>query len=302
MGKHILITGGTGLLGKVLSEELVDKGHQVSLLSRNPEKVKKYKAFDWDVKKQEIDQGCIEGVDIIIHLAGAGIADEKWTDDRKKTIIKSRTKSIELIYDLLAKKPNKVEAVISASAVGFYGDRGDEVLTEESRRGSGFLSDTCVAWENAVDGGSSLGLRVVKYRIGLLLTEEGGVLKPFKLMANTFSAMKFGDGQQWAPWIHIDDLVGMFIMAVENEQINGVYNASAPTPVRNQEFVKELARTLRKPFWPMFVPKFALKLGLGERNELVLMSNRTDSSKIQNAGYRFEYTNLKNAFKDILDD
>lgn len=302
MGKKILITGGTGLLGKVLSEELVEKGHTVSLLSRNPDKVEKYKAYYWNVKKQEIDEKCIDGIDIVIHLAGAGIADEKWTEERKKTIIDSRTKSIQLIYDLLKKKNSKVEAVISASAVGFYGDRGNEILTEQSESGSGFLSETCVAWENAVDCGSNVSQRIVKFRIGLPMTEEGGVLKPFKLMANTFSAMKFGDGQQWVPWIHVDDLVGMFAMAVENEEIKGVFNASAPTPVRNQEFVKDLAKTLKKPFWPFFVPKFALKLAMGERDELVLMSNRTDSTKIQNAGYHFKYTDLKKAFKDILDD
>ncbi len=302
MGKNILITGGTGLLGKILTKNLQDKGHHVAILSRNPKEVKSPKAFYWNVKKQEIDEQCIEGIDIIIHLAGAGIADEKWTDERKKVIIDSRVNSISLIYDLIQRKQAKIEAVISASAVGFYGDRGNELLTEESAAGSGFLSEACVAWEKAVDQGAKEDLRIVKIRIGLLLTKEGGVLKPFKIMAKTFSAMKFGDGQQWFPWIHIDDIVGMFSLAVENKEIEGVYNGSAPSAVRNEEFIKTLAKVMHKPFWPIRIPEFALNIGLGERKELLMMSNRTDSSKIQNAGYQFKYVDLKKALENITSE
>jgi uncharacterized protein (TIGR01777 family) len=299
MSKNILITGGTGLLGKILTKELQNQGHQVSILSRNPDKVKNVKAFYWDVEKQEIDESCLQGIDTIVHLAGEGIADKKWTPKRKKEIIDSRVDSIQLLYSLIAKNDTTVKSIVSASAVGFYGNRADEILTEESPKGTGFLSDSCGFWEEAVDKGNELGLRVIKLRIGLLLTPKGGVLEPFKLMVKTFSAMKFGSGKQWFPWVHATDLVGMFAWAVNNSQFEGVYNATAPSPVTNTEFTKTLAKVMNRPFWPFQIPVFLLKIALGERKELLLMSNRTDSQKIQDAGYRFKYTDLKKALEDV---
>lgn len=299
MSKNILITGGTGLLGKILTKELQNQGHQVSVLSRNPDRVKNVKAFYWDVDKQEIDESCLNGIDTIIHLAGEGIADKKWTDKRKKEIIDSRVDSIELLYKLIAKGDTIVKSVISASAVGFYGDRKGEVLKEDSPKGTGFLSDSCGFWEEAVEEGNKLGLRIVKLRIGLLLTPTGGVLEPFKLMVKTMTAMKFGDGKQWFPWVHADDLAGMFAWAVNHDEITGVFNATAPSPVTNKEFTKTLAKVLKRPFWPFRIPEFALSLVLGEQKELLLMSNRTDSSKIQKTGYQFKYTDLKKALEDV---
>lgn len=299
MSKHILITGGTGLLGKILTKELQNQGHHVSILSRNPEKVKGVKAFYWDVEKQEIDEQCLDGIDTVIHLAGEGIADKKWTFKRKQEIIDSRVNSIQLIYQLMSKNQNRVKAVVSASAVGFYGDRADEILTEESNKGTGFLSDACHFWEEAVDEGQQFEIRIVKLRIGLLLTSKGGVLAPFKLMVNTFTAMNFGNGRQWFPWIHADDLVGMFAWAVNDDKITGVFNATAPTPVTNSVFTKTLAKVLKKPFWPFQIPVFMLKMILGERKELLLMSNKTDSKKIQQAGYVFKFVDLKKALEDI---
>lgn len=299
MSKHILITGGTGLLGKILTKELQNQGHHVSILSRNPEKVKGVKAFYWDVEKQEIDEQCLDGIDTVIHLAGEGIADKKWTFKRKQEIIDSRVNSIQLIYQLMSKNQNSVKAVVSASAVGFYGDRADEILTEESNKGTGFLSDACHFWEEAVDEGQQFEVRIVKLRIGLLLTSKGGVLAPFKLMVNTFTAMNFGNGRQWFPWIHADDLVGMFAWAVNDDKITGVFNATAPTPVTNSVFTKTLAKVLKKPFWPFQIPVFMLKMILGERKELLLMSDKTDSKKIQQAGYVFKFVDLKKALEDI---
>lgn len=299
MSKKILITGGTGLLGKILTKELQSQGHQVAILSRNPDRVKNVQAFYWDVEKQEIDETCLNGIDTIIHLAGEGIADKKWTPKRKKEIIDSRVDSIQLLYKLIQKNETTVKSVVSASAVGFYGDRKDEILTEESPKGTGFLSDSCGFWEEAVEEGSKLGLRVVKLRIGLLLTPKGGVLEPFKLMVNTWTAMKFGNGKQWFPWVHADDLVGMFAWAVNHAEIVGVFNATAPSPVTNKEFTKTLAHVMKRPFWPFKIPEFALSLAMGEQKELVLMSNRTDSSKIQKAGYHFKFTDLQKALKDV---
>lgn len=298
--KSILITGGTGLLGKLLTKELQNQGHTVSVLSRHPDSVKDVKAFYWNVDHQEIDKRCLDGVDTIIHLAGAGIADKKWTEKRKQELISSRVDSIGLLYKLIEETKSSVNSIISASAVGYYGDRKEEILFEDSAKGEGFLPDCCEQWETAVDKGTEMGLRVVKIRIGLLLTSKGGVLEPFKKMVNSFTAMKFGNGKQWMPWIHADDLVGMFSYAVNEEDISGVFNASAPSPVRNKEFVKVLSKVLEKPFWPFAVPGFFFKILLGERDELILMSNRTSSKKIQDNGFNFKYLDLREAFKDLM--
>lgn len=299
MAKKILVTGGTGLVGSMLTKKLQDQGYEVNIMTRSPEKVKHLKAFYWDIKKQEIDDKCLDGVDTIIHLAGENIGDGRWTDERKSVLISSRTESIGLIYDLMKRKDHQVKTVLSASAVGFYGDRGEEILNEESATGTGFLAYCCEEWEKAVDQGTDLGLRVAKFRIGLLLTPKGGVLDIFKLMVKTFTATKLGSGQQWFPWIHSDDLIGMFLWATENDDIKGVFNATAPNPVRNKEFTKTLAAILHRPFWPFAIPKAMFKLLMGEKSDLVLMSTHTKSDKIIKAGYTFKFLSLKSALEDL---
>lgn len=299
MAKKILVTGGTGLVGDLLTKKLQDQGYDVSIMSRNPEKVKNLKAFYWDSKKQEIDEKCLDGIDTIIHLAGENIADGRWTDQRKKILISSRTESIGLLYDLMKRREHQVKAVLSASAVGFYGDRANEILDEESFVGTGFLAHCCNEWEKAVDQGTEIGLRVAKFRIGLLLTPKGGVLEIFKLMVKTFTATKLGSGQQWFPWIHSDDLIGMFLWAVENDNVKGVFNATAPNPVRNKEFTKTLSDVLHRPFWPLAIPKSMFKLLMGEKSELVLMSTHTKSDKIIKAGFTFKFLCLKTALQDL---
>ena len=299
MAKKILVTGGTGLVGNMLTKKLQDQGYEVSIMTRSPEKVKNLKAFYWDIKKQEIDEKCLDGIDTIIHLAGENIADGRWTDDRKKALISSRTESIGLIYDLIKRKEHQVKTVLSASAVGFYGDRGEEILDETSKPGTGFLAYCCEEWEKAVEQGTEMGLRVAKFRIGLLLTPKGGVLDIFKLMVKSFTATKLGSGEQWFPWIHSDDLIGMFLWAVENEDAKGVYNATAPNPVRNKEFTKTLSDVLHRPFWPFAIPKAMFKLLMGEKSELVLMSTHTKPDKIIKAGYTFKFLSLKSALEDL---
>ena len=299
MAKKILVTGGTGLVGDLLTKKLQDQGYDVNIMSRNPEKVKNLKAFYWDSKKQEIDEKCLDGIDTIIHLAGENIADGRWTDQRKKILISSRSESIGLLYDLMKRREHQVKAVLSASAVGFYGDRANEILDEESFVGTGFLAHCCNEWEKAVDQGTEIGLRVAKFRIGLLLTPKGGVLEIFKLMVKTFTATKLGSGQQWFPWIHSDDLIGMFLWAVENDNVKGVFNATAPNPVRNKEFTKTLSDVLHRPFWPLAIPKSMFKLLMGEKSELVLMSTHTKSDKIIKAGFTFKFLCLKTALQDL---
>lgn len=299
MAKKILVTGGTGLVGSLLTKKFQDQGYNVSIMTRSPDKVKGIEAFYWDIKKQEIDEKCLDGVDVIIHLAGENIADGKWTDERKKALISSRTESISLLYDLMERREHQVKTVLSASAVGFYGDRGEEILDETSSVGTGFLAHCCDEWEKAVDKGTNLGLRVAKFRIGLLLTPKGGVLDIFKLMVKTFTATKLGSGQQWFPWVHSDDLIGMFLWATENHDANGVYNATAPNPVRNTEFTKTLCHILHRPFWPFAIPKVMFKLLMGEKSQLVLMSTHTKSDKIIKAGYSFTFLSLKDALVNL---
>ncbi|RZK58219.1 MAG: TIGR01777 family protein [Pedobacter sp.] len=299
MAMKILITGATGLVGKKLIPHLLALGHEVSILSRKTAPISGVKVFLWDVYKQEIDKECLNGIDTIIHLAGEGIADKKWTDERKKQIVDSRVLSAKLLYRTIQETKSPVKTFISASAVGFYGDRAEEVLTEQSDSGSGFLADCCVKWEEAANEGLALGIRVVKIRIGLILSKEGGALAAMEKPIKFFVGAPLGSGQQWMPWIHLDDIIKIFTTAIENTEMAGTYNACAPFPVTNKLLTKTIGQKLNRPVWPLNIPKFALKTLLGEMSILPLMSNNTSSQKILNTGYKFEYVNLDDALDSI---
>lgn len=299
MPQKILITGATGLVGRKLIPALQQLGHEIVILSRKNNQIKDVKTFIWDVYKQEIDANCLNGVTTIIHLAGEGIADKRWTAERKQQIIDSRVLSTQLLYKTIKETNSAVKSFISASAVGFYGDRGDEILTEESARGNDFLSDCCVKWENAVDEGLAMHIRVAKIRIGLILSKEGGALAAMEKPIKFFVGAPLGSGKQWMPWIHLDDILGIFIKAVEDQEMIGAYNACAPFPVTNKLLTKSIAKQLNRPVWPVNVPKFALNALLGEMSILPLMSNNTLSQKILNTGYKFAFTNLDDALESI---
>jgi len=296
---HILITGGTGSIGKRLTDALLEKGYHVSHLSRKPGNDPQVKTFLWDVSDNKIDEQCIEGVDIVIHLAGAAIADGRWSDERKKEIIESRTKSIGLIYISIKSRPNKVSAVISAAAVGYYGDRADELMTEESSVGNGFMPECCIAWEKAIDEGKTLGLRIVKFRTGVLLDKEGGALPQMAMPVKLFAGAAFGSGKQWIPWIHWQDAVNMYLLAISNINLTGVYNMAAPTPVTNKQLMKAIAHQLYRPLWPVNVPAFVFKLFLGEMSIIILGSTKVSAQKIQEDGFIFKYPELTEALKQI---
>lgn len=296
--QHILLTGGTGAIGSRLTQALLESGYRVSHLSRSPGKDPRVQTFLWNVAKGEIDTKCIDGVDTIVHLAGAGIAEKRWTEKRKKELIKSRAKSIRLIYDLLREKPHQVKSVISASAIGYYSDRGDELMTEDSPPSNDFLARCCMEWELAVDKGKDLGLRVAKLRTGVVLEEEGALAamdKPVRLGLGS----PVGSGKQWVPWIHIEDVVGIYMLAIGNPEFEGVYNMVAPYPVTNKQLTQTIARLLHKPLWLPNVPAWALKLALGEMSTIVLGSTKVSAQKIQAAGYRFKFPQLENALKNI---
>ena len=301
MAKNILLAGATGLVGEQLISRLLANGHQVSILARKAIQKEGVKVFLWDVYQQKIDNQALEGIDTIINLTGEGIADKPWTEERKQQIIDSRVKSAELIFRAIKATNAAIESYISASAIGIYGDREDEVLDEESLNGTGFMADCCIAWEKAADQGIALGIRVVKVRIGIVLSEKGGALASMEKPVNYFVGAGLGSGKQWMPWIHIDDLVNIFVHAVANQTMFDAYNATAPSPVTNQTFTKTLGKILHRPIWPFNVPKFVLKAILGEMSILPLISTNTSAQKILNTGFQFRYLDLEDALKAVYE-
>jgi len=299
MKKHILLTGGTGLIGKHLTKLLLSQGYEVSKLSRTKSREKGVKTYLWDVHKQQIDETCIDGVDTIIHLAGAGVADKRWTTERKKELIDSRTKSIGLIYELLKRKPHHVKSIISASATGYYGDRGEELLFEDSKHAPDFLSHVCVEWEAAVDEGEKLGLRIVKLRTGVVLDKRGGALPQLARPVKWGVGSPLGKGDQWIPWIHWHDVVKMYLYATINTKLTGTFNMVAPNPVTNKQLTQAVAKQLHKPMWAPNVPAFIIKLLFGEMSIVVLGSDKVSAQKIEEHGFKFDCPMLEGALKDI---
>lgn len=297
---HVLITGGTGLIGRPLTQALLAKGYQVSHLSRSKGTSQVVKTYLWDVAKGQIDEHCIDGVDTIVHLAGAGIADKRWTKKRKQLLIDSRTQSIKLLYDLISKRTDhQVKNMISASATGYYSNRGDELLTEDSPPLHDFLGTCCIEWEQAVNEGQKLNLNITKFRTGVILATQGGALPPLSLPIKFGLGTTLGNGRQYIPWIHLQDAVDMYVKAIDEQLPPAVYNMVAPNPVTNKQLTQAVARQLRKPLWLPNVPAFVLKLLLGEMSLVVLGSTRVSSQKIEDAGYQFKFTTVAEALKNI---
>lgn len=283
----VLISGGSGLIGKHLSDLLISKGYIVHILSRKPNEPN---TFLWNINEDYIDHKAFENVDYIIHLAGAGIVDKKWTAKRKQEIINSRVNSTKLLYKYIKELNVPLKAFISSSAIGYYGAiTTNKVLTEEEPVGKDFVAHVCYLWEKAAQQVNNH--RLVILRTGIVLSNKGGALQ--KMLAPVISPL--GSGNQMIPWIHINDLVNMFLFAIENEQAEGTYNAVAPNPVNNREFSKQLASTFKKPYLPLPVPGFLLKLLLGDRSKLVLTGSKISSNKIENMGFQFEFPSIKNA-------
>jgi len=299
MKQHILLTGATGMLGKGLIQGLLQKSYQVSILSRKNQAIPGVNVMLWDVDKGQIDPHCLDGVDSIIHLAGENISKERWSDKRKKEIIQSRVASTRLLFRTIANSRNQVKDFISAAAVGFYGDRGDEILTEETAPGKGFLAETCTQWEAAANEGLKLGLRVVKIRTGVVLAKDDGALPAMSRPVQLFAGAPLASGKQWLPWIHHQDMTDIYLHTLENKSMRGAYNACAPFPVTNKTITKAIAKQLHRPVWPIKVPKAALQLILGEMATIVLNSNNTSAQRLLNTGFIFKYTQLEDALSDI---
>jgi uncharacterized protein len=294
--QNILITGGSGLVGKRITQLLEKKGYQVAWLSRSEQSGRK--SFLWNVENQEIDPQAMEWAEAVIHLAGAGVAEKRWTPERKKLILDSRTQSTQLLYSAIEKSHNRPNTFISASAVGYYGfNTGTALVDENSAAGTDFLAEVVIAWENEVKKIESLQLRTVMLRIGIVLDAEGGALGE---MLKPPVAAPLGSGDQWMSWIHIEDLAHMFVFALEKTTLQGIYNAVGPSPATNQQLTKEAASAKGKPYLGIGVPGFALQLVLGEMAAMVLGGNRVSSQKILKAGFEFEFSELRGALKDLF--
>ncbi|MEO9476849.1 MAG: TIGR01777 family oxidoreductase [Cyclobacteriaceae bacterium] len=298
MPNKILITGGSGLVGNHLSKLLVEAGHQVAHLSRSVSGSEPFPTFKWDIRKGEIDEAAFDGVTHIVHLAGAGVADKKWTPERKKVILDSRIKSTELLFAYASKLDLNLKSYISASAIGLYPYNDEVWAYEQTDPGDGFLPDVVKEWEKSADLFQGVA-SVAKVRIGVVLSPEGGamaeIVKPIKM----FVGAPLGSGQQVMSWIHIHDLAGIFQFIIE-EEIQGVFNATAPNPATNAELTRCIARALQKPLILPNVPAFVMKMMLGEMAEIVLKGCKVSPAKILTAGFNFEFPELDNAVKNLL--
>ncbi len=297
----ILIGGGSGLIGTRISELLEQKGHKVLHLSRKKNLNAKFPKYEWDLKNEIIDDNAIAQADFVINLAGTGVVDQRWTTSRKKEIIDSRVKSTLLLKKAIARLKQTPKAIISASAIGFYGDRKNELMNEDSSRGkTGFLAESTREWEEAINSLNDLQIRQATIRIGIVLSSQGGALKPFLLQNQFRIGTYFGDGKQFYSWIHIDDLSKMFIHAIENEEIAGTYNGVAPNPIRLYKLVQSISKKVGKKALIIPVPSFLLRLVMGEMADVLLSSTKVSSSKIEQQGFRFEHPQLIPALKHII--
>ncbi len=296
----VLIAGGSGLIGRRLSVMLTEQGHCVMLLSRKANSDAGFTTFTWHPAEGKIDHQAIRQADVIINLAGAGIADTHWTPTRKREIIDSRVQSTRLLLESIQCTGHNPRCYLSGSAIGIYGDRGEEFLDEYADSGAGFLAESCLAWEAAIREVANAGVRTVALRIGIVLSTQGGALEKMLIPARLGAGVYFGSGRQWYSWIHIDDVCRMFIHAMEQEYMTGFYNAVAPNPVRNKELVVALQRALRLPPIVLPAPTPVLRLAMGEMADVVLNSTRVTSQKISDAGFRFEHPHLSEALADLL--
>jgi len=298
--KNILITGASGLIGSRLTERLLEQGYSVSHLGRTT-RSGRLRSFVWDVNQNQFDRAALEGVDTIVHLAGAGVADKRWTERRKQEILESRTKSTQLLFNELKKGDHTVKTFVSASAIGYYGfESGNETLTENSAAGKDFLANVTRQWEDEANKIETLGIRLVKIRIGIVLSEKGGALKEMSRPIKLFAGSPLGSEHQYMSWIHLDDLCRIFMMAIDDERLRGPYNGTGPYAVTNRELTQAIAKALHKPLILPAVPAFVLKLLLGEMSDIVLQGSVVSSKKIQQAGFKFQFTTLEEALHDLL--
>jgi uncharacterized protein len=299
----ILITGATGLIGRAICRRLADEAHQIVALSRRPESaevIEGVKTFGWEPLLGPPEKGVWEGVDAVIHLAGEPVAASRWTDEQKRRIRDSRVIGTRHLIEGIKEAADRPKILVSGSAVGFYGNRGDEHLDESSAPGQGFLPEVCRQWESEALRGREMGLRVVLVRTGVVLSTNGGALEKMLLPFKLGLGGRMGDGGQWFPWIHLDDIAGIFCHALFSTGLSGPINGVAPGIVRNGEFTDELAAALRRP--AIFsVPALVLKIVMGEMAEVVLHSQRVIPRVAMDSGYSFRFQMLRLALRSLLE-
>ncbi|HEX3024779.1 MAG TPA: TIGR01777 family oxidoreductase [Chitinophagaceae bacterium] len=304
----VLITGGTGMIGKHLTKMLLEKGYEIIVMSRKSgvgSRESGVSFAEWNIKNQTIDADAIAKADYIFHLAGASVAEKRWTAKRKKEIVDSRTQSSTLIVKALKEIPNHVKAVVSISAIGWYGADTKESLqygfNEAAKADTEFLGATCKVWEDSIEP-VSINKRLIKLRSGIVFSNNGGAFVEFKKPLKAAVVTVFGNGRQVVSWIHIDDLCRIFIFAMEHEEMNGVYNAVATHPLTNKELMILLGKKMRGQFFiPVFIPSFLLKIILGEMSVELLKSASVNNNKIKSAGFNFLYPSIETALDDLID-
>jgi uncharacterized protein (TIGR01777 family) len=290
------------MVGNRLCAMLREKGHTVRNLSRTGSAPAGAQGFAFDWKRRKLDKRALLGADVLIHLAGAGIADEPWTDERKLEIIASRTQTLDFIAEVWRNEgllwPS---TVLSASGMGYYGVQTTDVPQKENNPpGVHFLSEVCQKWEGALDAFSREGIRTAALRISLVLSGKGGALPVMAKPVKYFVGAPLGSGKQWMSWIHVDDLCRMFILLMENEQLTGAFNAATPVALRHSDFMRRVAEVLHRPLWPVNVPTSVMRIILGERADLVLKGVPLDVQKILDTGFAFEYTELTKALHNCF--
>lgn len=296
---NVLVTGSSGLVGSALVRQLKDDGHTVTRLVRSKRLAGEAQIL-WDPQAGTIDSASLEGLDAVVHLAGESIAAGRWTAAQKARILESRVKGTSLLTEALAGLRERPKVLVSASAVGYYGDGGEEALREDSASGSGFLAEVCRQWEAAALPAAQAGIRVVHPRSGVILSRAGGALPRLLLPFRFGLGGRLGSGQQFMSWIALDDAVGAICHALTHDDLQGPVNAASPTPVRNHEFTRTLARVLRRPtVFPL--PAFAARLAFGQMaDELLLTSQRVEPARLLASGYRFAFPDLEGALRHLL--
>lgn len=298
--KKILISGATGLVGKKLARKLYERGYKVEILVRSKLQKSDFKSYIWDYEKGFLEEGALDNTYIFIHLAGAPIS-KRWTESYKKEIYNSRIYSAQFIFEQMQEKGIHPEAVISSSAVGFYGQiTSQRIFSENDPPAEDFLGNVCADWEIKALQFEKLGSRVVRIRTSTVLSESDGALEVLKKPIELNFGAILGNGQQYFPWIHLDDLVNIYFKAVEDVSMNGAYNASAPDFVTNKVITEKIAYHLNKKIWLPNIPQFIIRAVLGEMSALALEGSRISSIKIENSGFKFIYNNLDSALEDVM--
>ena len=294
--EKVLITGGSGLIGRRLSFLLKCRGYEVRILSRSNNPKNNYKTFVWNVSEQYINDSAFEGLKHIIHLAGAGIADKRWSEKRKKEIIASRVASTNLLYNTVKRLKTPLNSFISASATGYYGAITSETIFEEKDKpAKDFLGKVCSLWEDSIFQFNEIKIRTVALRTGIVLSKDGGALKKMKTPIIT----SLGNGKQYMPWIHIDDLCELYIKAIEDEQFKGAFNAVSPEHISNLSFSKKISKIFNYPFLALGAPSLILQIVFGEMSTIILNGSRISANKIKQAGFKFKFENLEKALKNL---